>query len=121
VQKIVAQTGCFKILDVSPPPAVGGMIMQNVNPFDVIFHSPYSINMVPIISDIIDQAIGILKTDPPQLKRRKLEPTKIVIKEHYVDPTRISELETFSSGKFDTSKLVKLCKELNIANKTVAT
>jgi len=117
VQKIIAQTGCFKRLTVSPPPAVGGMIMQNLNPFDVIFLPPYSMNIVPIISDIIDQAIGILKTDPPQLKRMKLEPTEIVIKEHYVDPTRIRELETISSRKFDTSKLVKLCKELNIANK----
>lgn len=32
----------------------------------------------------------------------------------YVDPDRISELKSLSSNKFDLSKLVRMCEELNI-------
>ena len=114
VRKIVAEAGCYKTLTVSPPPAVGGMIMRNVDPFDMMFNPPYFMNMVQIVSDMIDQTIGVLKTSPPRPKKR--EATDTIIKDHYVDPTRIRELEAISSRKFDTTKLVRVCEELNIAN-----
>lgn len=114
VKKIVDDAGCSKILDISPPPAVGGMIIQNVDPFYRIFDAPHGASMVPIVSDMIDQTIGILKTNP-QLDK-KLEVTDTIIKDSYVDPTRIRELEAISLEAFDTTKLVRMCEELNIAN-----
>lgn len=114
VKKTVAETGCSKLLNISPPPATGGMVMQNVDPFDMIFNAPFGVSMMPTISDMIDQAIGIIKTNPQPNK--KLEVTETIIKEYYVDPSRIRELEAISSDKFDTTKLVKMCEELNIAN-----
>jgi len=114
VKKIVAVAGCGKVMTISPPPAVGGMIMQNVNPFDIIFNPPYLMNIVPTVLDIIDQTVGVLKTNPQFDK--KLEVTDTIIKDYYVDPTRIRELEAISSKTFDTTKLVRMCEELNIAN-----
>jgi hypothetical protein len=114
VRKIVAEAGCYKTLTISPPPAVGGMIMRNVDPFDMMFDPPYFMNMVSIVSDIIDRAIGVFRTNPPHPK--KLESTDTVIKDHFVDPTRIRELEAISSRKYDTTKLVRLCEELNVVN-----
>ena len=114
VRKIVAEVGCYKTLTVSPPPVVGGMIMRNVDPFDMMFNPPYFMDMVSIVSDMIDQTIGVLKTNPPGPKKRAS--TDTIIKDHYVDPTRIRELEAISSQKHDTTKLVRLCEELNIAN-----
>jgi hypothetical protein len=44
VQRDVVEAGCLKRLTIHPPPAVGGLIMRNVNPFDMMFdrssHSP---------------------------------------------------------------------------------
>lgn len=37
VRREVIEAGCFKTLTISPPPAVGGLIMRNVDPFDTIF------------------------------------------------------------------------------------
>lgn len=114
VKKIVAIAGCGKVMTISPPPAVGGMIMENVNPFDIIFDPPYLMDIVPKVLDIIDQTIGVLKTDPQF--NTNLEATDTILRDYYVDLTRIRELEAISSEAFDTTKLVKMCEELNIAN-----
>lgn len=114
VKKIVVDTGCSRTLTISPPPMLGGMIMRNVDPFDMIFNAPYHMSMVSIVCDMIDQTIGILKTNP-QLDK-KLEVTDMIPKEYYVDPTRIRELEAISSEEFDTTKLIRMCEELNTAN-----
>ena len=40
VQREVIEAGCLHTMTISPPPAVGGMIMQNVDPFSMIFDPP---------------------------------------------------------------------------------
>lgn len=90
--------------------------MNNVDPFAMMFSPPYFADLVSVASDMIDRAIGVLSTNPPSPRRQKAAPTETVIKAHYVDPTRIRELEALSSPRFDTTKLVKLCEELNVAN-----
>lgn len=79
VQKIVRRAGCGRTMTVSPPPAVGGMIMRNVDPFSCIFQGPYGMNMVPIISDMIDETVGVImagelppeRKEPPQRNPRQ--------------------------------------------------
>ena len=61
VKQIVADTGCGITLTISPPPAVGGMIMRGVDPFDTIFNPPYLQSLIPVVSDIIDQTIGVIE------------------------------------------------------------
>lgn len=57
------ELGCFKTYTISPPPAIGGMIIRNADPFDLIFNPPYGGNMVPGLIDMFDQALGVLN-DP---------------------------------------------------------
>jgi hypothetical protein len=114
IKRIVAEAGCQKRIDIAPPPLVGGMIMRNVDPFDIICQPPYAMNPVPLITDIIDQTIGTLKANPELAK--KLGTTDTIAKQNYVDPTRIQEVEAISSDEFDATKLVKMCEELNTAN-----
>src|SRR5262249_40435130 len=61
VKQLVSNSGCGIALTISPPPAVGGMIMRGVDPFDTIFNPPYLQSLVPVISDIIDQTIGVVE------------------------------------------------------------
>jgi predicted nucleotide-binding protein len=67
VRKLVWRAGCGKTMTVGPPPAVGGMIMRNVDPFSTLFDGPYGLNMIPIACDMIDGAIGVIKSEglPP--------------------------------------------------------
>ena len=62
VQKIIERTGTGKLMNISPPPILGGYIYNNVNPFNVIFDPPYGINIIRPIIDSIDEAIGIIKS-----------------------------------------------------------
>lgn len=67
IRKLVWRAGCGKTLTVGPPPAVGGMIMRNVDPFSALFDGPYGLNMIPTVCDMIDEAIGVISSDglPP--------------------------------------------------------
>lgn len=66
VRREVIEAGCFKTLTISPPPAVGGLIMRNVDPFAMIFDPPYLMSMIPIITDMIDETIGRLQAGPEE-------------------------------------------------------
>ncbi len=61
VRREVIEAGCFHTLTISPPPAVGGLIMRDVDPFDMIFDAPYLMNMTPKVTDMIDQTIGAIQ------------------------------------------------------------
>jgi len=67
IRKLVWRTGRGKTLTVSPPPAVGGMIMRNVDPFSSLFDGPYGLDMITIACDMIDEAIGVISSEglPP--------------------------------------------------------
>ena len=60
VRREVLEAGCFKTLTIGPPPAVGGLIMKDVDPFELIFDPPFGIPMSSRIFDIIDETIGVL-------------------------------------------------------------
>ncbi|MCX5542595.1 hypothetical protein M3A49_24365 [Paraburkholderia sp. CNPSo 3076] len=62
VHREVAQLGCLKVFTISPPPAVGGMIMRNVDLFDHLFDRIYTEPVIPMVIDMIDDAIGRLKS-----------------------------------------------------------
>ncbi|SIO06797.1 hypothetical protein [Salinivibrio sp. ES.052] len=88
VQREVLEAGCLHTITVSPPPAVGGMVMQNVNPFDMIFERVYLRSLNPYVRDMINQTIGVLeewKTHPPEEKTARNEPeVKFQIQQGYV-------------------------------------
>jgi len=63
VQKLVIEAHCLKRVTIAPPPAVGGIIMENVNPFDMIFQNAWGRSFIPDIIDMVEQAIGKYKNN----------------------------------------------------------
>lgn len=61
VRRYVLEAGCLKTLTIGPPPAVGGLVMKNVDPFDSVFQPLYGQSVIPTIRDMIEQAIGVMK------------------------------------------------------------
>ena len=66
VRQQVVEGKCLKTLTIAPPPAVGGLIMRSVDPFDMLFDAPYGMSMVNYVVDMIDEAIGVLKVLPEE-------------------------------------------------------
>lgn len=64
VRELVLRAGALKTFTISPPPFIGGLIMQNVDPFICIFNPPYDQSMVPAINDMIDVSIGVIESNP---------------------------------------------------------
>ena len=64
VRREVIEAGCFRTLTIGPPPAVGGFVMQNVDPFMMIFDPPYLMDLTRTVIDMIDQTIGVIKAGP---------------------------------------------------------
>ena len=63
VQNILIKAKVLRSIDVAPPPMIGGYMMRNVNPLDLIFNPPYGLDIYSHISDLIEQAIGIIEAN----------------------------------------------------------
>jgi hypothetical protein len=61
VRRRVIEAGCMKRITISPPPAVGGLLAKNLDPFELIFEAPYGYSVTPIIVDMIEQTIGHIR------------------------------------------------------------
>ena len=55
----VRQVGCLGLITMGPPPAIGGLVMQGVNPFDVVFQDFWGRSIIPSLADMCDKAIGV--------------------------------------------------------------
>jgi predicted nucleotide-binding protein len=60
VQNLIYNAGTNKRFDITPPPAVGGFIMRNLNPLDNIFDPPYGISLISTIIDTVEETIGVI-------------------------------------------------------------
>lgn len=77
VEREVVEAGCLQTVTISPPPAVGGIIMENINPFDMIFEEVYRKNLNYLIVDMVHQTIGVLencKNNPLSEKNNQNKP-----------------------------------------------
>ncbi len=59
----MAKVGCFQTMTISPPPAIGGYIMQDVDPLVTMFDPPYMMNLTKTVIDMIDQTIGVIDSE----------------------------------------------------------
>lgn len=66
VKREVLEAGCYVSITISPPPAIGGLIMRDVDPFSSMFDPPYFSNIMNYVVDMIDKTIGVLLTEPPR-------------------------------------------------------
>ena len=71
---LIREARCQKFISASPPPAIGGPVLQNVDPFDMLFESYYSMSFIPTIRDMTQQAIGVLRSG--RLEEVKVEPER---------------------------------------------
>jgi predicted nucleotide-binding protein len=75
-REIVQLAGCHQMLTIGPPPAVGGMILQGVDPFERIFEDVYGRYLVNNVFDMIDQTIGVIESGQYQQRASRLVKTK---------------------------------------------
>jgi hypothetical protein len=59
VKNAVRDAGTQKRITVPPPLAVGGLVIQNADPFDDPFGSYWGFSVIPAAIDSIEQAIGV--------------------------------------------------------------
>jgi predicted nucleotide-binding protein len=76
VQQIVRTAGCLKLMTLTPPAITGGLVVQNANPFDYLFDSPYGLNLIRPARDMIDQTIGIIRSGKFEERKNSVERTK---------------------------------------------
>lgn len=74
VRQDVIEARCYGTITISPPPAVGGLIMRDQDPFTLLFNAPYGMSFVASITDMIDQTIGVLKQGGVDVEASKSEP-----------------------------------------------
>ncbi len=69
----VIESGCFQVFTLGPPAAMGGLILKDVDAFQMIFERPYMMRMDSPVIDMVDQTIGVLlnPADEPTKKAAK--------------------------------------------------
>ena len=73
VRQLLRQTGSSKTVTISPPPMIGGLIMRNIDPLTCIFEPPYGMSVIDLLTDCIDEAIGVIESDEDFFKKQKEE------------------------------------------------
>ena len=59
VKNAIRDAGTQKRITIAPPPAVGGLVIQNADPFDDPFGTYWGFSVIPTAIDSIEQAIGV--------------------------------------------------------------
>jgi len=73
-RELVDDAGAMKTVTLSPPAAIGGLMVRGADPFNFILQDYYGMSMVPTVADMIDQAIGVLESpdyDNARLSRKQ--------------------------------------------------
>src|SRR5262245_55488911 len=110
VRRETVEAGCHRHLVIHPPPAVGGLIMRNVDPFEFMFECPYLMRMVPIICDILDTTVGVLRDPLPKQLDRAAAEVEVEVQRGYAfvampmdrdDHALVDVLEAIKAGAND--------------------
>ena len=62
VKELVAEAGAYKAITLSPPPAIGGLIVRNGDPFSFILQDYYGMSTAPAVADMVEEAIGYFES-----------------------------------------------------------
>ncbi len=91
---IVGETGAMKTVTLSPPPAIGGLIVRDADPFSFILQDYYGMSLAPTVADMIEQAIGILES--PEYEHRKAQ-ERIAAKRAITSAGSATKLQTLAA------------------------
>ncbi len=84
VRQQVLEAKCLHTVTIAPPPAVGGLVMDNIDPFTMIFNAPYGMSLISVIVDMVEQTIGVLNAPPAEKENSQKYPAiNISIKKNY--------------------------------------
>lgn len=61
-RSLVVEAGVMKTMTLSPPPAIGGLMVRNADPFHFILESYYGMSTAPTVADMIEEAIGVFES-----------------------------------------------------------
>ncbi|MEY2521087.1 MAG: hypothetical protein QOF24_2846 [Verrucomicrobiota bacterium] len=78
VRTAVREAGTLQLINISPPPAVGGVIMQNVDPFQNLFGNFYGMSLIPAAIDCIEQAIGVYESMQTEEGLLAMSPREVI-------------------------------------------
>ncbi|BHH82780.1 hypothetical protein [Desulforhopalus sp. 52FAK] len=108
VRQQVIEARCLHTVTIGPPPAVGGLVMENIDPFTMIFNAPYGMSLLSVITDMVEQAIGVLNLPPTGENKETDKPTlNVSVEKNYAfvamsinpeDPALEDVLEAIKEG-----------------------
>lgn len=61
VRQLVLDAGTMRLVTVGPPPAIGGMMVKNADPFQNFFNDFWGMSLIPTTIDCIEQAAGVFQ------------------------------------------------------------
>jgi len=76
IKEIVILAGCLETLTIGPPPAIGGFVMQNVDPFRYIFEDVWGRSLNGKVFDMLDQTIGIIESGKFENRKERIQKAK---------------------------------------------
>ena len=59
VRQLVLDAGTMKLMTIGPPSAIGGMVVENADPFQNFFNDFWGMSMIPAVLDCVEQAAGV--------------------------------------------------------------
>jgi len=78
VRNAVREARTTKLITISPPPAIRGLLMKNVDPFENLFESFYGQSLIPDAMDSIEQAMGVYEHMSSDEALVKLNPREAI-------------------------------------------
>ena len=93
-------------MGVAPPAAVGGPVLQNIDPFASLFTSYWGFSVTPVVLDTIDSAIGVLRNP---LAHALEAPKKAVGKLGSLSPLPVLLSVLFEQSGDDVVSVMDLC------------
>lgn len=115
VQNILTETGTLHYISIAPPPMIGGYMMNNINPFDIIFDPPYDMDISGHLSNVIEQAIGVIEADSEFASKITAKPMEEKAYDIWalIHPTIVELSKKRMKDGFYADAVEAACKSLN--------
>jgi hypothetical protein len=78
VHHAVKEAGTVRLLNIAPPPFLGGLVMQNIDPFGNLFGDIYGTSLIPDALECVEQAIGVYEHIQSQSGLIELNPKEAI-------------------------------------------
>jgi hypothetical protein len=82
VRREVVEARCYGRLTIGPPPAIGGLVMRDVDAFESLFDPPYGRSLSSVVIDMVDRTIGVLRAGPPAPSKEEPSSVRVELDIH---------------------------------------